>query len=104
ATLAKRALCNKSLEQNDVRLHTKARCLHERSLQAIDCRCTLLTIDNQFSDHRVVILRELIAALNTAIDADARSSWLDKAGDRASGRNKVIFRVFGIQAHLNSMS
>src|SRR5260221_1903106 len=104
AALAKCGMFHNSRQQSDVRLNAKNRCLPERSLQAIDCRRTVLTIDNQFSDHRVVILRDLIAALNTAIDADARSSWLDKAGDRAGRRNKVIFRVFGIQQLLNSMS
>src|SRR5260221_2585880 len=104
AALAKCGMFHNSRQQSDVCLNTKNRCLPERSLQAIDCRRTVLTIDNQFSDYWVVILRDLIAALDTAIDADARSSWLDKAGDRAGGRSKVIFRVFGIQAHLNSMS
>src|SRR5260370_16814894 len=95
AALAKCGMFYNSRQQSDVRLNTKNRSLPERSLQAIDCRRTVLTIDNQFSDHRVVILRDLIAALNTAIDPDATPSCLHNARDPAGARNKVIFSAFG---------
>ena len=69
------------VEQGEVRRDTGDCGLCERVLQALNCGQTILAIDNELSQHRVVVLRDLVSIANAVIQADTRSCRFAKVSD-----------------------
>src|SRR5712692_3546349 len=77
--------------------------LFQRGAHARNSGGAVLAVDNQLGKHRVVKLRDFIAASYAAVHADARASRGNKACHGAGGREKVLRGIFGVKAHLDSM-
>ena len=67
------------------------------------CRA-VFGVDDQFGDHRVIVLGDFVAAFDAAIHANAGAMWLHEACYRAGRWKEVLIGVFRVEARFDSIS
>src|SRR5579859_7235466 len=92
------------VQQRDISGDAENGALREGILQAGDGGGTILTIDDEFGDHRIIILSDLIATFNTAIHANTGPLGFDEVCDSAWRGQELLVGIFRVEANLDSMS
>src|SRR5436305_9965871 len=93
-----------AIEKWRVGFDTKNSRLLQSMLHPCDGCWATFSIDNDFSNHRIIKLRNFVPAFNATIDANAWALWQNKACHRTCRWQKVLARVFSIETHFDSMS
>ena len=89
--------------QGQIGFNTRDDHFRQSDLHAGDGRVTIVTIGNQFADHRIVIRRHVIARINVAVKTDAGAARCMPSRHSSRTRNKCE-GVFGVDTALDSMA
>src|SRR6185369_14859658 len=91
------------LVQRDVGLDALDHHFRQRVFHARDSGVAVFAVGNDLADHGVVVRRYDIAAVQMAVDADARSAWRMKQLYR-TGRGHEPLGVFSVDAAFDRMT
>ena len=92
------------LQKVDVGHNSVDHKLLQGGLYAPDGGGTVLGVDDQLGQQRVVEMGHLTACCEARIDPDAGAARLDKLQELAGARQKSAGRVFGVDAALDGMA
>jgi hypothetical protein len=76
----------------------------ERSAHAGDGDLPVISANDEFGDHRVVIRGHFVAGVDVAVDAHAASARRVEVPDPTRAGGEVVVRVFGIDAAFDRMA
>src|SRR6266481_454479 len=93
-----------ALKQRQIALDSPNEIFTQRPFHAGNRTVPVRSMHNQLGEHGVVFERYAPALINSAVFAYARPRRLAQPGDGSWRREKIIVRIFGVNAALNRMT
>ena len=105
-TISELGMLDDSSQELDVGRHANHLVLLEREVALLNCRLSVFSVYNQFGNHWIVKRRDAIAFANSRVNSDRIifGPWIAQYANLARMRQKVVFRVFGVNTCFNRVA